>query len=321
MEDKYSNHIPIPPADLMRLSVASADPEKFLSRGYSSHKKVISALSDTHLNLDTPLRILEWGCGCGRIARHFNESNHVFYGVDINELAIKWCDANLKFGNFFTCDLNPPLPFESEYFDVIYAGSVITHLSLEAQIKWCAELHRILKPDGRLLLTFHGSYYIDRHHLRPGFRFSHVGAGLFAELGDSEGLNSYGVYQTREATRNIFFLFKELSHIQMHDILSGQDTIVFDKRYVVPNKNGSNQAIVLVKSGENGSGPVDLEVVDNGRVIGNHSVPRMLANQVLVLTISFKLTTSKSLLVSLKCGDCEILMDCFVIEMQQRLDG
>jgi hypothetical protein len=41
-------------------------------------------------------------------------------------------------------------------FDVIYAVSVVTHLDQAAQRLWFAEWRRLLRPRGRLLLTFHG---------------------------------------------------------------------------------------------------------------------------------------------------------------------
>jgi methylase of polypeptide subunit release factors len=52
-------------------------------------------LIDTRLS-DYP-RILEWGCGCGRILLHMKDlANQVeLYGVDIDAEAIEWADHNI----------------------------------------------------------------------------------------------------------------------------------------------------------------------------------------------------------------------------------
>ena len=51
----------------------------------------------------------------------------------------------------------PHLPFEDRYFDLIYCGSVFTHID-DLTDAWLLELRRVLSPQGRLYLTIH-----DRH--------------------------------------------------------------------------------------------------------------------------------------------------------------
>ena len=54
----------------------------------------------------------------------------------------------------------PYLPFEDRYFDVIYAGSVFTHIDDFAQT-WFLELRRVLRAGGTLYVTIH-----DRHSIQ-----------------------------------------------------------------------------------------------------------------------------------------------------------
>jgi SAM-dependent methyltransferase len=54
----------------------------------------------------------------------------------------------------------PPLPFESNSFDMIYCGSVFTHIADLAEL-WLVELRRLLKPGGFLYATVH-----DKHSLQ-----------------------------------------------------------------------------------------------------------------------------------------------------------
>ncbi len=50
----------------------------------------------------------------------------------------------------------PPLPFPNEHFDVVCCLSVFTHLNEPMQDVWLAELNRIMKPGGVLLVTIFG---------------------------------------------------------------------------------------------------------------------------------------------------------------------
>ena len=65
--------------------------------------------------------VLDWGVGCGRIARHalrVIESGR-FTGCDIDCDNVEWCRANLG-GTYRHTSVEPPLPFPSEAFDLLY---------------------------------------------------------------------------------------------------------------------------------------------------------------------------------------------------------
>jgi ubiquinone/menaquinone biosynthesis C-methylase UbiE len=66
------------------------------------------------------------------------------WGVDINARHIVWCQENLipPF-NFATVTIEPHLPFKDEYFDLIYCGSVFTHID-DLAYTWLLELKRIM---------------------------------------------------------------------------------------------------------------------------------------------------------------------------------
>lgn len=78
------------------------------------------------------------------------------FGTDIDGESIDWCQS--KLGHMATFTVNgfwPPLPFADGFFDVIYSISVFTHLPEDMQTAWLAELRRVAKPGGLLLLTVH----------------------------------------------------------------------------------------------------------------------------------------------------------------------
>jgi len=79
-----------------------------------------------------------------------------FFGADVDADAIEWCVQNLYNGKFVNSRPEPPLPFKSGYFDVVYCFSVFTHLDERMQDMWLIEIKRILKPRGIVILTVHG---------------------------------------------------------------------------------------------------------------------------------------------------------------------
>jgi SAM-dependent methyltransferase len=102
--------------------------------------------------------VLEWGCGPARIIRHLPAllPGTQFVGTDYNAESIAWCRSTIKNIEFADNSLFPPLPFAGEQFDVVYAISVLTHLSVVQQDDWIEELRRILRPGGCLILTTNG---------------------------------------------------------------------------------------------------------------------------------------------------------------------
>ena len=98
-------------------------------------------------------RVLDWGCGCGRLTRHFLASGfRSIYGVDIDPVNINWMTENFG-SNFVLVDTIPPTDFSSHFFDCVVGHSVFTHLDEEAQFRWLGELRRVLKPGARAYVT------------------------------------------------------------------------------------------------------------------------------------------------------------------------
>ena len=104
------------------------------------------------------MSIFEWGCGPGRVIRYMPELlvRAKMFASDYNAESIRWCSENLKGVAFFKNELDPPLPVDTGSFDALYAISVFTHLSQEVCLRWIAELERVLKPGGLLMIWTNG---------------------------------------------------------------------------------------------------------------------------------------------------------------------
>jgi len=106
--------------------------------------------------------ILDWGCGTGRIIRHFPSVaglNNLYFGCDYNKNYINWCSTNLDNIAFKLNRLNPPLDYQNNSFDIIYGISIFTHLSEDLHYQWMKELTRVLKSNGILFITTHGDSF------------------------------------------------------------------------------------------------------------------------------------------------------------------
>lgn len=105
-------------------------------------------------------RLLDWGCGCGRITSFFLKylPGADVHACDIDPEAVAWCRENLALGEFTVIDPKPPTPYPASFFDVVISCSVLTHLTQELQRRWLREVDRILAPGGLFLASVHGDF-------------------------------------------------------------------------------------------------------------------------------------------------------------------
>ena len=108
------------------------------------------------------------------------------FGTDYNAQSIGWCSEHIDSVNFRTNNLEPPLDFPSDYFDVCYNFSVFTHSSDSVQLEWASELKRVLKPGGLLISTTHGKNF-DHLIVTEQDQADHAKGKLVVQDGYEEG--------------------------------------------------------------------------------------------------------------------------------------
>jgi SAM-dependent methyltransferase len=146
--------------------------ENWLNSGKSNISSMLRILHSSNFFIEKGNRILELGCATGRMTRWLASfaGGCEIWGVDIDARAIVWCQENLTPPfNFCTVTTAPHLPFEDRYFDLIYCGSVFTHIDDLADA-WLLEIKRIMRPGGRAYVTVHDKHTADliiNHNWEP----------------------------------------------------------------------------------------------------------------------------------------------------------
>lgn len=162
---------------------------EFFHRTGLARKRAIVASLPSSFSFEGK-RVLDFGCGAGRVLRHFlpEATASEFWGCDVHRPTIDWLSEALAPPMRFFVNDERPLPQPDDYFDLVYALSVFTHITYEWS-DWLTELHRVLKPDGLLLATFMGPSTWERAARRPIDEdvLGMAVLGLHRQLADTSG--------------------------------------------------------------------------------------------------------------------------------------
>ena len=200
--DTGPDGLPIPPAALRVGNVNNADLEFFFHHGETTANALAAAAARNGLALDDVGRLLDFGCGCGRILRHWGAYPGIeACGTDLNPDMVAWVEANLPFARARVNGLEPPLPHEDEAFDLVYSISVFTHLPETIGAAWMAELRRVLRPGGLALITVNGRSCLP--YLTRRERASFERGELVVQFAEAAGENICAAYHPPEYMRSL----------------------------------------------------------------------------------------------------------------------
>lgn len=156
--------IPFPPTDLRRL-VGPLEQELYDN---PTGRSVFPELPIENYQF-----ILDFGCGCGRLARQLLQQfprPERYVGIDLHRGMIRWCQESLApfSPNFefhhhdvFSAAFNPSgrekvrnFPVDDKKVTLLLAWSVFTHLTESSAAFYLREAARVLHPKGVILSTW-----------------------------------------------------------------------------------------------------------------------------------------------------------------------
>lgn len=104
-------------------------------------------------------RVLDLGCGNGRLAELFHGKKIQYHGVDVSERLVKIAKSKHPNDDFLIMD-SLSIPFPDSYFNVVFALAVVHHVpSREFRSEFLSEIKRTLKPGGRAIITSWNLFY------------------------------------------------------------------------------------------------------------------------------------------------------------------
>jgi len=126
------------------------DPQQFFDTGDREAQRVLAMCTKNGI-VPAYGKLLDFGCGVGRMTRAFSRFFSSCIGIDASdkmvELARKF-NADRPDCEFFACSA-PPLPFPDETFDFVFSLLVLQHLPRKNLIlRYIAEFIRVAKDNG-----------------------------------------------------------------------------------------------------------------------------------------------------------------------------
>ena len=122
-------------------------------------------------------RILDAGCGPGRVGSELHQRGHTVVGVDADPILIEAAIADHPGPLWQVADLSE-LELDQEPFDVaVVAGNVMVFLAPGTEQQVLTNIARHVRPGGRIVVGFH----VDREYRLEQFDADIEAAGLVLE--------------------------------------------------------------------------------------------------------------------------------------------
>lgn len=228
----------LPPAWLRTRVQGTPDIPGFVRVGRQCARDLAKAVTYAGRNIGDFRQILDFGCGCGRTMMYLRSDTPLaaMHGTDIDGEAVAWCARHLPFGVFSVNAAEPPLPYNANRFDLIYALSVFTHLDEDYQFRWLEELERIAQPGAVVLATLHG--YERWKTFPPDVQAKIKKDGMaFVPMPFWKGIFSdwyQNAYHSEEYVREKFSQYFEVRAYLPLGLDGYQDIVVLEKRSAGP---------------------------------------------------------------------------------------
>jgi GT2 family glycosyltransferase/2-polyprenyl-3-methyl-5-hydroxy-6-metoxy-1,4-benzoquinol methylase len=226
--------VAVPPARLRVLTAGTANLTWFLEAGRAHATYLRGLLAEVGAPIDEMDRILDFGCGCGRMLRWWADlSATSVHGCDYNRELVGWCNDHLRFADVRASEASPPSRYEDASFDLVYAFSIFTHLTSDQAERWLTEMHRVVKPGGLVWFTMHGASLTDRLSAADHAEFA--AGNVVVHVPEAEGMNLCSAFWPEAAVRSMLGdRFELISHFDpLHDPATAERARMSHDAYLV----------------------------------------------------------------------------------------
>jgi SAM-dependent methyltransferase len=101
-------------------------------------------------------RVLDLGCGAGRLATYLRPLTGQYVGLDISPHMLEHCRRNFPGLQFLECDMRQLTPLPDESIDTAFAiCNLFDAVSDSDRLRILAEVRRVLVPEGLLVFSAH----------------------------------------------------------------------------------------------------------------------------------------------------------------------
>jgi SAM-dependent methyltransferase len=223
----------VPDSDIRTWVGPFNDKEWYFNLGREQAEKIIKELS-----VKPHHKILDIGCGCGRIAIHFLDylnKEGKYIGIDNSNPLLSYCTENISTINnnfqFHYIDVyngayapvgklsarEVIFPVEDNSVDSVIMWSVFTHMHLKDIDAYLKEIYRVLKKDGLFISSFNlynkfteNRIKLDKSHLDIKYCIDEDSYSLDTEVPER------GFAHSEEKVKEIYwnhgFLIKQINY-------------------------------------------------------------------------------------------------------------
>ena len=228
-----------PPRDLIQRSHCGNNEQQYLVEGYSAYCGILRSLVATigDAAIDGLRRIVDFGCGPGRLARYLAAATgREVIAIDVDPACISWCSENLPKVHCMPGSLHPPLLLDTGSVDGIFAVQVLTHLTMQDARDWLTEWARWCRPGGVLALTIASDLALTRSRISAA-HYASVQGKEFVVLSRNPDLD--GVIGEVDYYHNVFYSH---DHVRREWPLLGWDILS-----IVPGAVGNHYDLVILR--------------------------------------------------------------------------
>lgn len=152
-EATVSKHIS--PADRM---LTVNDREAYFACGRSALECIQKALDLGSVSANRITSVLDLPCGHGRVLRWLRAAfpRATITACDLLHDGVDFCSSTFGARGLYSCDEPEAIPLEPEGFDLIWVGSLFTHLDAPLWTRFLTTFRQALRPGGLLVFSTHG---------------------------------------------------------------------------------------------------------------------------------------------------------------------